>query len=306
MQAPHTPVLLDEVLKAFEGINEGVIIDATLGFGGHSEALLKANRGFKLIACEQDIEALDFAKVRLAEFKDRTQFYHCNFAKLLQSIDTREVKGLLADIGVSSWQLDSDKRGFSVNSSTLDMRMNPQSPKNAFDLVNFAPQNELERIFKDFGELKDAKNLAFKVCEARKKAQIQSGKALADIIGTGRVSGRSVSKAVLAFQALRIAVNDELNALQSLLNALENAKPSGCVVAIICFHSLEDRLVKNAFKAWAKACICDEFAPRCTCQNSHNLGKILTKKPLAPSVAERARNPRASCAKMRIFRFNGV
>ena len=173
-------------------------------------------------------------------------------------------------------------------------------------MINYAPQSELERIFKDFGELKDAKNLAFKICEARKRGQIQSGKALATIIGTGRVSGRSVSKAVLAFQALRIAVNDELNALQSLLNALESTKPSGCVVAIICFHSLEDRLVKNAFKAWARTCICGDFAPRCTCQNDHNLGKILTKKPLAPSEAECAANPRASCAKMRLFRFNGV
>ena len=306
MQAPHTPVLLNEVLAAFKDINEGVIIDATLGFGGHSEGLLNAHKGIRLIACEQDSEALGFARKRLAKFKDRIEFYHCNFAELLQSIDTREVKGLLADIGVSSWQLDSDKRGFSVNSSVLDMRMNPQSPTNAFDLINYATQSELERIFKDFGELKCAKNLAFKICEARKMGQIQSGKALAAIIGTGRVSGRNVSKAVLAFQALRIAVNDELNALQSLLNALENAKPSGCIVAIICFHSLEDRLVKNAFKAWAKACICGDFAPRCTCQNDHNLGKILTKKPLAPSEAECVANPRASCAKMRLFRFNGV
>ncbi len=306
MQAPHTPVLLNEVLSAFKDINEGVMIDATLGFGGHSEAILSAFKGVRLVACEQDSEALGFARGRLAKFADRAEFHHCNFAELFSRIDRREVVGVLADLGVSSWQLDSDKRGFSVNSSVLDMRMNAQSAVSAYDLVNFSPQSELERIFRNFGELKDAKNLAFKICEARKKGQISSGKALAAIIGAGRVSGRAVPKAILTFQALRIAVNDELGALKSLLNALECARPSGCVVAIISFHSLEDRLVKNAFKAWARACKCDEKALRCTCQKGQNLGKILTKKPLTPSAQELARNSRAACAKLRAFRFNEV
>ena len=305
-QIPHTPVLLNEVLQAFEGVEKGIIVDATLGFGGHSEAILSAFKGVRLIACEQDIEALDFARQRLAKFAGRAEFHHCNFAELFSRIDSREVVGVLADLGVSSWQLDSDKRGFSTKSSVLDMRMNAQRPVNAYELVNFAPQSELERIFDDFGELKDAKNLAFKLCEARKKAKISSGKALAAVIGEGRVSGRAIPKAILAFQALRIAVNDELGALKSLLNALECAHPSGCVVAIISFHSLEDRLVKNAFKEWARACKCDEKALRCTCQKGGNLGKILTKKPLTPSAQELTRNSRAACAKLRAFRFNEV
>ena len=306
MQSPHTPVLLNEVLQAFDGIKSGVIVDATLGFGGHSEAILSAFKGVRLVACEQDSEALGFAKERLAKFADRAEFHHCNFAELFSRIDSREVVGVLADLGVSSWQLDSDKRGFSVNSNALDMRMNAQNPVSAYELVNYAHQSELERIFKDFGELRDAKNLAFKLCEARKKRQIQSGKALAAIIGANKVSGRAIPKAILAFQALRIAVNDELGSLQSLLNALECARPSGCVVAIISFHSLEDRLVKNAFKSWARACKCDEKALRCTCQKGQNLGKILTKKPLTPSAQELARNSRAACAKLRAFRFNEV
>lgn len=304
-QIPHTPVLLNEVLQAFKDIESGVIIDATLGFGGHSEAILKAHEGVKLIGCEQDIEALNFARTRLAPFADRTEFHHLNFAELLPRLDMTGIKGVLADIGVSSWQIDSDKRGFSIHSNALDMRMNAQNELSAFEIVNFYPQNEIERIFRDFGELKNAPFLAQKICEFRAKRQISSAKELAQILGTQKVKGRKgVCPAILGFQALRIAVNDELGALQKLLNALQIAKPSACVVAIISFHSLEDRLVKNAFKQWAKSCICDEFAFQCTCQNNHNLGKILSKKALVPSSAECKANSRAASAKMRVFRFD--
>lgn len=304
-QIPHTPVLLNEVLEAFGGIENGVIVDATLGFGGHSEAILKAHKHIKLVGCEQDAEALSFAKKRLAPFADRTEFFHLNFAELLPKLDMTKIKGVLVDIGVSSWQLDSDKRGFSINSSTLDMRMNQQNALSAFEIVNCYPQDEIERIFRDFGELKEAHFLAQKICEFRAKKQISSAKELAGILGTQRIKGRKgVSKAILGFQALRIAVNDELGALQKLLNALQTAKPKGCVVAIISFHSLEDRLIKNAFKQWAKSCICDEFALQCTCQNNHNLGKILTKKVLTPSAQECEANSRSKCAKMRVFRFD--
>lgn len=303
--SPHIPVLLDEVLKAFEGVDEGVIIDATLGFGGHSEALLKAHKDIRLIACEQDEQALEFAKARLAPFANRTQFHHLNFAQLFDKIENKDIKGVLADIGVSSFQLDDDERGFSIHSNTLDMRMDRRKSLNAFEIVNFYPQNEIERIFKDFGELQDAKFLAQKLCQIRTQKPISSAKALAEILGTKTIKGRNgVSRAILAFQALRIAVNEELQSLQKLLNALQKAKPKGCVVAIISFHSLEDRIVKNAFKHWAKTCICDEFALQCTCQNNHNLGKILTKKALSPSEQECRANSRARCAKMRVFRFD--
>lgn len=305
MQIPHTPVLLDEVLETFKSIEKGVIVDATLGFGGHSEALLKAHKHIKLVGCEQDKEALEFAKKRLAPYANRTEFHHFNFAELLQKIDTKDIKGILADIGVSSLQLDSDKRGFSINSSTLDMRMDTRNKLNAFEIVNCYPQNELEQIFREFGELKDAHFLAEKICKVRTQKQIVSAKELAQILGTKTIKGRSgVSRAILAFQALRIAVNNELDALQRLLNGLENAHPQGCIVAIISFHSLEDRLVKNTFKQWAKSCICDENAFQCTCQNNYNLGKILTKKALTPSAQECEANSRSKCAKMRVFRFD--
>ena len=247
---------------------------------------------------------MDFARTRLAPFADRTEFHLGNFAEIVPSLDLREVKGVLADLGMSSWQLDRDERGFSVNSSVLDMRMSLQNPTNAFEIVNFAPQSELERIFSEFGELKEAHFLAQKICEFRAKKQISSAKELAQILGTRTLKGRKgVSPAILGFQALRIAVNNELFALQTLLNALQNAKPSGCKVAIISFHSLEDRLVKCAFKQWAKSCICDEMTLRCTCQNNHNLGKILSKKPITPRAAECKANSRSHCAKMRVFEF---
>lgn len=302
-EIPHTPVLLSEVLEAFKGLEKGVFLDATLGFGGHSEALLNAHKALKFIVCDQDDDALNFSKKRLAKFSSRVEFHKSNFADILANIDTSGLCGVLADLGVSSWQLDSDERGFSVNSGFLDMRMDKNAEFSAFEIVNFAPESELARIFTEFGELKDGKNLAAKICTERKKGEIRSAKALANIIGRGKVLGRSVSRAILAFQALRIAVNDELNALQKFLNALEALKPPKCVVAVICFHSLEDRLVKIAFRKWAKSCICDEKALRCVCGNSHNLGKILTKKPLTPGASECAANSRAKCAKMRLFGF---
>lgn len=303
--SPHIPVLLDEVLRAFEGVEKGFIVDATLGFGGHSQALLKAHKDINIIACEQDEQALEFSKNKLAKFASRVQFYHLNFAELFDKIDIKGVKGVLADIGVSSFQLDSDERGFSIHSNSLDMRMDKRQSLTAFEIVNFYPQDEIERIFKDFGELKDAHFLAQKLCQIRTQKLISSAKELAQILGTKTMRGRGgVSRAILGFQALRIAVNKELEALQKLLNALQKLKPQGCIVAIISFHSLEDRLVKNAFKQWARTCICDENAFQCTCQNNHNLGKILTKKALTPKEQECRANSRSKCAKMRIFRFN--
>ena len=303
--SPHIPVLLDEVLRAFEGVEKGFIVDATLGFGGHSQALLKAHKDIKIIACEQDEQALEFSKNKLAKFPSRVQFHHLNFAELFDKIDIKGVKGVLADIGVSSFQLDSDERGFSIYSNSLDMRMDKRQSLTAFEIVNFYPQDEIERIFKDFGELKDAHFLAQKLCQIRTQKLISSAKELAQILGTKTIRGRSgVSRAILGFQALRIAVNKELEALQKLLNALQKLKPQGCIVAIISFHSLEDRLVKNAFKQWARTCICDENAFQCTCQNNHNLGKILTKKALTPKEQECRANSRSKCAKMRVFRFD--
>lgn len=304
MQSPHTPVLLQEVLDAFTSLDKGVLIDATLGFGGHSEALLKAHKHLKIIACDQDEDALAFSKQRLAGFLGRINFYKCNFSKLLEQLKGEKITAILADIGVSSLQLDKDERGFSVKSHFLDMRMNQNAKISAFEVVNGYSESELARVFRDYGELKNAKILAQKVVEARKNAPIKSCEMLAKIIGRQKIAGRKgISCDILALQALRIEVNDELKNLQLFLDTIEKMRPKSCVVGIISFHSLESRIVKNYFKKWANPCECPPAALKCTCKKGANLGKIVGK--FAPSKAEIAANPRSSSALLRVFKFRG-
>lgn len=303
-KAPHIPVLLNEVISCFEGINDGFILDCTLGYAGHSSALLKALPNARIIACDQDETAINFCQ-NLFKNEKRIEIKKCNFSKLFDSIKKDiKIAGILADIGVSSLQLDSDERGFSLNSHELDMRMDKSKEKSAKNVINEYSKSELERVFYDYGELKMASKIADKIIAARAKKPIISALELASIIGDEKIKGRSVSIAKLAFQALRIEVNDELGALKALLYALEKAHPNKVKLAIIAFHSLEDRIIKERFRLWAKDCICDENAPKCTCGKNHALGKIISKKPIVPSSAEIKANPRSCCAKMRIFEFN--
>lgn len=305
MQSPHKSVLVNEVVDVFSDIN-GIFIDCTLGYAGHSQAILKNNKNLNLIACDQDIEAINFSKARLDEFKDRVKIIKTRFSQILNHIDKDEIKnirGILADIGVSSLQLDKNDRGFSINSDTLDMRMDTSIQKSAFDIVNFYSQSELERIFFEYGEIPNAKFLAKKIVEYRSKKSINSSKELANIIGKKSVNNRSVSQAILAFQAIRIEVNKELDELKELLESIKNAGLSDCLVCIISFHSLEDRIVKNAFKSWQSSCICHKDAFRCECGNNHSLGKIITKKAITAGQDEIKLNSRSSCAKMRVFKI---
>ncbi len=304
MQIPHIPVLLKEVNEIFKDLNEGAFLDCTLGYAGHSKALLELHPNLRLFACDQDEEALEFSKQILKEFKQRISFYSCNFSTILDKIDTENLKGILADIGVSSLQLDKNERGFSLNSDFLDMRMDKNSTLlSAYELINFYPREKLAFIFKEYAELKDSEILAQKICKARALKEIKSAKELCEIIGKERLKGRKISKATLVFQALRIEINGELEALKKFLMRLENLRLKDCIFAIICFHSLEDRMVKNFFKKWSKACICGDFSLRCECGANHSLGKILSKKPIVPSEEEKRKNSRSSCAKMRAFHF---
>lgn len=303
MQIPHIPVLPKEVNHLFEKLNEGLFLDCTLGYGGHSENLLKMHPNLHLIACDQDEKALQFSKERLREFDARIRLYHSNFSQILEQIDLKNLRGILADIGVSSLHLDKDERGFSLRSNFLDMRMDKSQSLSAFDVINTYSKEKLANIFKIYGELKDGAFLAEKIIKARAKKQIISAKELCEILGNTRLKNRKISQAILAFQALRIEVNKELEVLELFLQKLEKAHLRDCILAIICFHSLEDRIVKNYFKKWAKACICDERAIRCECGANHNLGEILSKKPITPDKEEIKANPRSSCAKMRAFYF---
>ncbi|ECQ5430259.1 16S rRNA (cytosine(1402)-N(4))-methyltransferase RsmH [Campylobacter coli] len=309
MKIPHIPVLLNEVNQAFEKLNSEYFLDCTLGFGGHSESLLKDHPNLKLIACDQDKEALEFSKKRLHDFKDRTEFVLSNFSQILDQIShdkLNDLKGILADIGVSSYQLDNNKRGFNLHSDFLDMRMNQDAKISAFEIINNYTQEQLSDIFKKYGELNDGYFIAQKICQERQKNKIKSAKELYEIIGKTKQNHRSVSKATLVFQAIRIEVNQELEVLKNFLEKLEKIKLKNCILAIICFHSLEDRIVKNYFKKWAKNCICDERAFRCECGNNHSLGEIISKKAITPSKEEIMINSRSSCAKMRLFHFKNM
>ena len=304
MNSPHVPVLLDEVLRAFEDIKSGAIVDCTLGYGGHSSAILEQNQNINLIACDQDEEAIKFSSERLKKFGQRTQIFKSKFSEILGKVEQGQIRGILADIGVSSLQLDKNERGFGLKSENLDMRMDAQAKFSAYDVVNSYSAKELERIFADYGELPNPAKFATKIIEARQSGEIKSAERLAQIIGLKGVNGRSVSAATLAFQAIRIEVNNELGELQNLLQSIEGSQIDECVVAIISFHSLEDRIVKNKFRQWAQSCICPPQALRCTCGGDNALGKIVSKKAITPSAAEVKANSRSSCAKMRIFKIS--
>lgn len=305
MDAPHIPVLADEILEIFKN-TKGKIIDCTLGFAGHSEKLLKNNQNIEILACDKDVEAIEFSKKRLEIYNKRAKIYKsdfANFLNLLSNDELKNVQGILADIGVSSLQLDKNERGFSIKSDALDMRMDKTQEKDAKFVVNFYPQEELARIFKEYGEIPNANFYANKIIKFRQNKQIESAKELAEIFGESHINKRSVSTAILGFQAIRIEVNDELGQLKNLLTNISKLAPKGAIFAIISFHSLEDRIIKNAFKEWEKSCICPEFALKCGCGNNHALGKIVTKKPITATSNEIAKNSRSSCAKLRVFKF---
>ena len=304
MNSPHVPVLLNEVLQAFEDIKSGVIVDCTLGYGGHSSAILEQNQNVNLIACDQDEEAIKFSSERLKKFGQRAQIFKSKFSEILGKVEQSQIRGILADIGVSSLQLDKNERGFGLKSENLDMRMDAQAKISAYDVVNFYSAKELERIFEGYGELPSPAKFAAKIIEARQSGEIKSAERLAQIIGLKGVNGRSVSAATLAFQAIRIEVNNELGELQNLLQSIEDSQIDECIVAIISFHSLEDRIVKNKFRQWAQSCICPPQALRCMCGGNNALGKIVSKKAVTPCAAEIKANPRSSCAKMRIFKIS--
>ena len=310
LQIPHIPVLFNETISAFSDTQGGYILDCTLGYAGHSQGILQSLPNVHLIACDRDNEAINFSSKRLENFKDRVQIHKAKFSEILKILPDEKIKnirGILADIGVSSLQIDKNERGFGLGSDELDMRMDSSCSKDAKFIVNNYTKDELARILREYGELPNAYQIAEKIIQARKLSPITSAKDLAQIIGTKPAKNRSVSPAILAFQAIRIEVNNELGELDELLNLIEqkakNKVLTNAKIAIISFHSLEDRIVKTRFKEWEKACICPEFALKCECGANHNLGKIISKKPITASSEELAQNSRASSAKLRIFQI---
>ena len=301
---PHIPVLYREVVEAFSDIESGIVIDCTMGYGGHSSMILEKNPNIKLIAIDQDQTAIDFSSERLAKYGDRVSIRKGRFSnvikEILEEVDASEIKGLLADIGVSSLQLDQKERGFSYESQTLDMRMDKEAPLSASSVVNEYSQSELEHILLEYGELRNYKKIASKIVQNR---PFSSAKELSDTLKSEMPRGKKIHPATLLMQAIRIEVNDELGELKSLLHSLRDANLNAAKIAIISFHSLEDRIVKQEFAKWSKSCICPSEAFRCECGNNHSLGKVLTKKPLMAQDDELDENVRSRSAKMRIFQM---
>lgn len=300
-ETPHIPVLYREVIEAFSPCKEGIVVDCTMGYGGHSSLLLDNNGALSLIGIDQDPTAIAFSSKRLEPFGDRVEIRRGRFSDVISEVIAEKqnnICGVLADIGVSSLQLDQRERGFSYESDTLDMRMNPDASLSASEVVNDYSQSALETILREYGEVTNARKVAETIVHRRPFA---SAKELSNAIFHLMPKGKKIHPSTLVMQAIRIEVNDELGELTRLLDAIESSSISHLRVAIITFHSLEDRIVKNRFSRWAKNCICPDEAMRCTCGNNHSIGKVITKKPLTAQDDELRANSRSRSAKLRIF-----
>jgi len=309
MNTPHIPVLLQEVLLGFKNIKSGYFVDCTLGYAGHSTAILERYEHLKHIGIDRDDEALAFSKDRLSIFKEKSKLYKGTFSTVFPILQESPIVGVLADFGVSSLQLDKMERGFSFASDNLDMRMDSTAELSAYEVVNEYDQEKLEYILNHYGEVRSYKRVASAIIEARSQKSIESAKELSDIICSVVPKGGKIHPATLSFQGIRIEVNAELYEIEALLDALEerakNRELEDTIVSLITFHSLEDRLVKNRYKKWATECICDANAMRCTCGKNNALGKMLVRKPITATKEELKVNARSRSAKLRTFIFKG-
>ena len=308
----HIPVLLDEVLSFFTPRPGMRCLDATLGMGGHAEALLQKAReagagDVRLLGLDRDAAALTLARERLAPFGPAVATRHCPFSlcgEALADIGWDGVDFALADIGVSSLQLDSAERGFSFAADgPLDMRMDRSRGKSAEALVNEAPVLMLKEIIADYGEDPMAGRIARAIDDARARKRISGTRELARIVEEAYpAKWRATSRnhpATRTFQALRMVVNDELGQLEAFLTTVARMLRPGGRLAVITFHSLEDRMVKHFFRDEATGCRCPRHVPRCVCGHTANV-TVLTRKPVGPSDAEARGNPRAASAKLRV------
>ncbi len=307
MNYPHEPVLLYEVVKALSIISEGIYVDCTVGTGGHSEAIArKLGTNGRLVCLDRDPDAVRISKERLDFLGCRLMIAQVNFADLsdfLHGWGIEGVHGVLLDLGMSSYQLERAGRGFSfLRDEPLDMRMDPNLSKTAFDLVNTSPLEELENYLRVYGEEKRARIIARKIVRTREENPIRTSLELAELVrSVSPVSRREAHKhpATRTFQALRIAVNQELKLLETILERLPPLVREGGRVVIISYHSLEDRIVKRQMEKWEHPCTCPPDFPHCVC-GKQALFRRVQKKPVRPGSGEVARNPRARSAIMRV------
>jgi len=300
-QAWHIPVMVNEVLGFIKPKNNTVILDATLGYGGHSKEILSRFKNIRLIGIDQDIDAIKSAEDNLKAYKDRIELVNDNFNNIRKIIESRNIKLCFAlfDLGVSSYQIDNPERGFSFQSdSILDMRMNRSSPITAEDLINSLDKNELEQVILEYGEERHYKRIASAIINKR---PVHTTRELSNIIRMAipKTTPINTTKSIArVFQAIRIKVNDELNSLKKALSDTIDLLVPGGRIVVISYHSLEDRIVKDRFRESAKGCICPPKQPICTCTHEKKL-TIITKKPLTPTGQEISENPRSRSAKLR-------
>ncbi len=307
MEFQHKSVLLQECIDALNIRPDGIYLDGTLGGAGHSSQIARRlTEGGRLIGVDRDRTALAAAKERLAPYADRVTLVHSNFAEIdaiLDSLGIPAVDGMLFDLGVSSPQLDDASRGFSyMADAPLDMRMDKDDVLTAGEVVNTWPQGELRRILYDYGEERYAAQIAAAICRAREKAPVETTLELVDIIRSAMPAQALREKqhpAKRSFQAIRIAVNDELGAVSRMMQAAVGRLNPGGRLAVITFHSLEDRIVKSEMQQAARGCTCPPEFPVCVC-GKKPLVKLVTRKPIVSGPAELEENPRARSAKLRV------
>lgn len=306
MEFTHTPVLLRESIEALNIRPGGIYVDGTLGRAGHSKEIAQRLTTGRLICIDRDGAAIEAAQERLAPWLDRVTLVRGNFSELadiLQDCGVPAVDGLLFDLGVSSPQLDDAARGFSyMHDAPLDMRMDTSAPLTAHEIVNGWDEGRLRRILYDYGEERYAPAIARNILRARAERPIETTLELVEIIRSAMPAKALREKqhpAKRSFQAIRIAVNGELDALPPMVEAAAQALRPGGRLAVITFHSLEDRIIKRAMLEQAKGCICPPEFPVCVCGNQPKLS-ILTRKPIVSGEAELADNPRARSAKLRV------
>lgn len=314
MEFRHRSVLLEETIEGLKVKPDGIYLDGTLGGGGHSSEILKRLKGGCLIGIDQDEEALAAAGKRLSEFGEEGKRFtlirdnYCNAAEAVRTFGVHGVDGIVLDLGVSSWQLDNAERGFSYRyDAPLDMRMDKRQTLTARDIVNDYPESALYQVIRDYGEEQFAKNIAKHIVQARQKGPIETTGQLNELISAAipaKIQKKGGHPSKRTFQALRIECNRELEVLKNSIDGLIGLLNPGGRICIITFHSLEDRIVKTAFRRNENPCTCPPDFPVCVC-GKKPVGRVVTRKPILPTEKEMEENPRSKSAKLRIFEKQG-
>ncbi len=302
MAYEHVPVLRERVIELLARGPAEIIVDGTVGLGGHTEAILEALPGVRVLGLDVDPQALDRARERLQKFGERVQLVHASYARLdacLQDLGVEQVSGVLLDLGVSSLQIDAAARGFSyLRDGPLDMRMDPASPRTAAQLIHEGSVDEMTDVFRTYGEERWARRIAQAIARRRERAPLQTTSELADVIRSC-ISGRKpVSTLARVFQGVRMWVNGEMENLREGLRRSLGVLAPGSILTVLSYHSLEDRMVKQFFRRQVRGCVCPPDLPQCACGFVAGF-ELLTPRALRPSESECAANARARSARLR-------